>query len=285
MKFAPMKELLALAEEKKIAYGAFVTVSYEMALAAIEAGSELNVPVIFITGTDCIELMGGFEATVETVKRAAANTTVPIALHLDHSEDLDLLKGCIDGGYTSVMYDGSKLPFEQNIAGTKEAVEYAHARGVQVEAELGRLGGREENINVTDYEASLTDPASATEFIEKTGIDSLAVAIGTAHGLYKGTPKLDYERLKEIKRMVDVPLVLHGASDVPDEMIEKAVSCGINKINIATDLKIAFANALRRYLVENTDENDPRKYFSPAMDAVVEVAKHKIGIAGCENKA
>ncbi len=277
------KEILIKARDNNYAVAAFNIHNLETLKAVIKAASDMRAPLILQTTPGTVK-HAGLKYLVAMADAASRETGLPIALHLDHSEDLDLLKGCIDGGYTSVMYDGSKLPFEQNIAGTKEAVEYAHARGVQVEAELGRLGGREENINVTDYEASLTDPASATEFIEKTGIDSLAVAIGTAHGLYKGTPKLDYERLKEIKRMVDVPLVLHGASDVPDEMIEKAVSCGINKINIATDLKIAFANALRRYLAENPDENDPRKYFSPAMDAVVEVAKHKIGIAGCENK-
>ena len=277
------KEILIKARDNNYAVAAFNIHNLETLKAVIKAASDMRAPLILQTTPGTVK-HAGLKYLVAMADAASQETGLPIALHLDHSEDLDLLKECADGGYTSVMYDGSKLPFEQNIAGTREAVEYAHARGVQVEAELGRLGGREENINVTDYEASLTDPASATEFIEKTGIDSLAVAIGTAHGLYKGTPKLDYERLKEIKRMVDVPLVLHGASDVPDEMIEKAVSCGINKINIATDLKIAFANALRRYLAENPDENDPRKYFSPAMDAVVEVAKHKIGIAGCENK-
>ncbi len=278
------KEILIKARDNNYAVAAFNIHNLETLKAVIKAAADMRAPLILQTTPGTVK-HAGLKYLVAMADAASRETGLPIALHLDHSEDLDLLKECVDGGYTSVMYDGSKLPFEQNIAGTKEAVEYAHARGVQVEAELGRLGGREENIDVTDYEASLTDPASATEFIEKTGIDSLAVAIGTAHGLYKGMPKLDYERLKEIKRKVDVPLVLHGASDVPDEMIEKAVSCGINKINIATDLKIAFANALRRYLAENPDENDPRKYFSPAMDAVVEVAKHKIGIAGCENKA
>ncbi len=278
------KEILIKARDNNYAVAAFNIHNLETLKAVIKAASDMRAPLILQTTPGTVK-HAGLNYLVAMADAASRETGLPIALHLDHSEDLDLLKECIDGGYTSVMYDGSKLPFEQNIDGTRKAVEYARARGVQVEAELGRLGGREENIDVTDYEASLTDPASATEFIEKTGIDSLAVAIGTAHGLYKGMPKLDYERLKEIKRKVDVPLVLHGASDVPDEMIEKAVSCGINKINIATDLKIAFANALRRYLAENPDENDPRKYFSPAMDAVVEVAKHKISIAGCENKA
>ena len=277
------KEILIKARDNNYAVAAFNIHNLETLKAVVRAAADMRAPLILQTTPGTVK-HAGLKYLVAMADAASRETGLPIALHLDHSEDLDLLKECADGGYTSVMYDGSKLPFEQNIAGTREAVEYAHARGVQVEAELGRLGGREENIDVTDYEASLTDPASATEFIEKTGIDSLAVAIGTAHGLYKGMPKLDYERLKEIKRMVDVPLVLHGASDVPDGMIEKAVSCGINKINIATDLKIAFANALRRYLAENPDENDPRKYFSPAMDAVVEVAKHKISIAGCENK-
>lgn len=278
------KEILIKAKNDNYAVAAFNIHNLETLKAVVEAAVGMNSPLILQTTTGTVK-HAGLKYLVAMANAASEENGIPISLHLDHAEDIDLIKNCIDSGYTSVMYDGSKLPFEENITITKEVVEYAHARGIQVEAELGRLGGREENIDVSDYESSLTDPEKAVEFVARTGIDSLAVAIGTAHGLYKGTPKLDYERLKEIKKRVDVPLVLHGASDVPDEMIREAVRCGINKINIATDIKIAFVNALKLYLTEHPDENDPRKYLSPAMNAVKEVAEHKIEIAGCEDKA
>ncbi len=278
------KEILIKARDGSYAVAAFNIHNLETLKSVAQAAADLNAPLILQTTPGTVR-HAGLKYLAAMANAASQENGIPIALHLDHAEDVGLIKECIDGGYTSVMYDGSKLPFERNIAVTRETVEYAHARGVQVEAELGRLGGREENIDVSDYESSLTDPEAAVQFAEETGIDSLAVAIGTAHGLYKGTPKLDYERLKQIKSRVEIPLVLHGASDVPDEMIIKAVDCGINKINIATDIKIAFVNALRQYLAEHPDENDPRKYFSTAMDAVKQVAEHKIGIAGCKNKA
>ena len=212
MKFAPMKELLDLAEEKGIAYGAFVTVSYDSALAAIEAGSELNVPVIFITGTDCCDLMGGFEGTVETVKRAAANTLVPIALHLDHCRTYEECVAAINAGYSSVMIDGSSLPFEENIAITRKVVEYAHPLGITVEGELGKLVGEEGDLIVKGPEAAQTDPEEARIFVEKTGVDCLAVSIGTQHGAYVAAPHLNIPRLQAIRKVVNVPLVLHGGS-------------------------------------------------------------------------
>lgn len=278
------KEILIKAKNNNYAVAAFNIHNLETLKSVVDAAASINAPLILQTTTGTVK-HAGLKYLVAMANAASEENGIPISLHLDHAEDIDLIKSCIDSGYTSVMYDGSKMPFEENIAFTKEVAEYAHAKGVQVEAELGRLGGREENIDVSDYESSLTDPEKAVEFVARTGIDSLAVAIGTAHGLYKGTPKLDYERLKEIKKRVDVPLVLHGASDVPDEMIREAVRFGINKINIATDIKIAFINALKSYLTEHPDENDPRKYFSPAMDAVKEVAEHKIEIAGCKDKA
>jgi tagatose 1,6-diphosphate aldolase GatY/KbaY len=162
----------------------------------------------------------------------------------------------------------------------RKVVNYARPRGVQVEAELGRVGGVEEALSVSEYEATLTEPEKAAEYVEKTGVDSLAVAIGTAHGMYKGEPKLDFERLEKIKKLVAVPLVLHGCSGVPDDMVKKAIALGICKINIATDIKIAFAGALLDYFKDNPKEVDPRKYFKPAMDAVKDVAKSKIRLAG-----
>lgn len=236
MKFAPMKELLDLADQKGIAYGAFVTVSYDSALAAIEAGSELNVPVIFITGTDCCELMGGFEGTVETVKRAAANTLVPIALHLDHCRTYEECVAAINAGYSSVMIDGSSLPFEENIALTRKVVEYAHPLGITVEGELGKLVGEEGDLIVKGPEAAQTDPEEARIFVEKTGVDCLAVSIGTQHGAYVAAPHLNIERLKAIRSVVNVPLVLHGGSGTPVDQVQDSIRNGIRKINVATDV-------------------------------------------------
>ena len=239
MKFATMKEILKLAEERQVAYGAFVTVSYDSALAAIEAGSELNIPVIFITGMDCVALMGGLEGTVETVKRAAANSTVPIALHLDHSKSFEECTAAINAGYSSVMLDGSSLPFEENIALTKKVVDFAHPLGITVEGELGKLVGEEGDLVVKGPEAAQTDPAEAKEFVERTGVDCLAVSIGTQHGHYIAAPKLNIERLKAINAMVDVPLVLHGGSGTPAEQVQESIHNGIRKINVATDVLTA----------------------------------------------
>ena len=239
MKFATMKEILKLAEEKKIGYGAFVAVSYDSALAAIEAGSELNVPVIFITGYDCVELMGGFEGTVETIKRAAANTTVPVALHMDHAKSFEECVKAINAGYSSVMIDGSSLPYEENIAITKKVVDFAHPLGITVEGELGKLVGEEGDLVVKGPEAAQTDPAEAKEFVERTGIDCLAVSIGTQHGHYIAAAKLNIERLKAINAVVDVPLVLHGGSGTPPEQVQESIKNGIRKINVATDVLTA----------------------------------------------
>lgn len=255
MNFAPMKELLNLAEEQKVAYGAYVTVSYETALAAIEAGSELNVPVIFITGTDCCDLMGGFAGTVETVKRAAASAKVPIALHLDHCRTYEECVEAIQAGYSSVMIDGSSLPFEENVAITKKVVDYAHALGITVEGELGKLVGEEGDIIVKGPEAAQTDPQEAREFVERTGIDCLAVSIGTQHGHYIATPKLNIERLKAIQEVVNVPLVLHGGSGTPIDQVQEAIRCGIRKINVATDVLTAVADSF-----EEIKKNPDFKY-------------------------
>ena len=259
MKFAYMKEILKLAEEKQIAYGAFVTVSYDSALAAIEAGSELNIPVILITGYDCVELMGGFEGTVETVKRAAANSTVPIALHLDHSKTFEHCTQAINAGYSSVMLDGSSLPFEENIALTRKVVDFAHPLGITVEGELGRLIGEEGDLVVKGPEAAQTDPAEAKEFVQRTGVDCLAVSIGTQHGQYTGTPILNIERLREINEILDIPLVLHGGSGTPIEQVQESIKYGIRKINIATDVLTAM---ISKYAALAGEPGFKFKYYS-----------------------
>ena len=228
------------------------------------------------------------------------DTGLDICLHLDHGEDFEICKQCIDGGFTSVMIDGSKHPFEDNVALTKKVVEYAHAHGVVVEAELGKLAGVEDNIKVDSKFATYTDPEEAAEFVEKTGVDSLAIAIGTSHGAYKfsGDPQLDFDRLREIHKLIpDTPLVLHGASTVlpefvdkcnryggnipgakgvPEEMITEAAKYGICKVNIDTDLRLAMTAEIRKYLAENPKEFDPRKYLGPARDAISSMVSHKI---------
>jgi len=275
MKFAPMKEILKLADEKGIAYGAFVTVSYDSALAAIEAGSELNVPVIFITGTDCCELMGGFEGTVKTVKLAAANAKVPIALHLDHCNTYEECVEAINAGYSSVMIDGSSLPFEENIALTKKVVEYAHPLGITVEGELGKLVGEEGNLVVKGPEGAQTDPEEAAEFVRRTGVDCLAVSIGTQHGAYVAAPSLNIDRLKKINDVVDVPLVLHGGSGTPVEQVQESIKNGIRKINVATDVLTAM---IKTYTELSTQEGF--KYntaiYPKVKDAMKEFIKSKM---------
>lgn len=275
MNFAPMKPLLELAEEKGIAYGAFVTVSYDSALAAIEAGSELNTPVIFITGTDCCDLMGGFSGTVETVKRAAANATVPIALHLDHCRTYEECVQAINAGYSSVMIDGSSLPFEDNVALTRKVVEYAHSLGITVEGELGKLIGEEGALVVKGPEGAQTDPEEAAEFVRRTGVDCLAVSIGTQHGAYTAAPKLNIERLKKIRELVGVPLVLHGGSGTPVEQVQDAIHNGIRKINVATDV---ITTMVKTYTELSTQEGF--KYntaiYPKVKDAMKEFIKSKM---------
>ena len=237
---------------------------------------------------------------VKLVEAAVMDTGLDIALHLDHGEDFEICKKCIDDGFTSVMIDGSKYDFEENIRVTKQVVEYAHAHGVVVEAELGKLAGVEDDVKVDARSATFTDPDEAAEFVARTGVDSLAIAIGTSHGAYKfkGEPYLDYERLKKIHSLIpDTPLVLHGASTVlqdfvakcnefggevkgaqgvPEDMILEATKYGICKVNIDTDLRLAMTGEIRKYLAENPGEFDPRKYLGAGRSAIQSMVQHKI---------
>ena len=237
---------------------------------------------------------------MKLVEAAIEDTDLPICLHLDHGEDFEIAKSCIDGGFTSVMIDGSKFPFEENIALTKKVVEYAHAKGVVVEAELGRLAGVEDDVKVSAKDSSYTDPDQAAEFVQKTGCDSLAIAIGTSHGAYKfkGDPSLDFTRLETIAKLLPgFPLVLHGASTVlpefvkkcnqfggdikgaqgvPEEMLFRTTTMGICKINIDTDLRLAMTASIREYMANNPGDFDPRQYLKPAREAIKNMVKHKI---------
>ncbi|WP_053955702.1 tagatose bisphosphate family class II aldolase [Inediibacterium massiliense] len=281
--FVSTKEMLLNAQREGYAVPAFNIHNLETALAVVHAAEELKSPVILAATPSTFKFNGRpyIHAIVSSISKYAK---VPLTLHLDHHESFDEIKESVDLGCRSVMIDASHYPFEENIRIVKKVVEYVHAVGGTVEAELGKIGGKEDDLSVADKDAMYTDPSAAKEFVERTGVDSLAVAIGTAHGLYKFEPKLDYDRLKEIRKVVDVPLVLHGASGVPDESIKKAIELGICKINIATELKIPFTKAIREYLILNQDENDPRKYFLPAKEAVKKVTKEKILLCKSNNR-
>lgn len=220
------------------------------------------------------------------VKTAAKQSKVPVALHLDHGTSFEQIVACVRYGFSSVMIDASKLPLEENIAMVNKVIEVAKkGAGLSVEAELGKIGGTEDDISVSEREALMTLPEEAVKFVESTDLDALAVAIGTAHGPYKGTPKLDFARLDKINQVVSIPLVLHGASGVPDEAITKAVSLGICKVNIDTQLRQAFVGGVRKILAEKPNEIDPRKVLAPAKEAMKEVVKDKMRLFGCAGKA
>lgn len=282
-KIVSTKEILVRAMNKGYAVPAFNIHNLETIQSVLEAAAQMGSPVILAGTPGTIEYAGG-DYLVAIAQAAVKKYDIPIAIHLDHFEDPYEIIKYLDMGFKSCMIDASHESFEENIRITKDVVKYAHSIGATVEAELGRLGGQEDNIAVDEENAAYTNPKSAVEFVEKTGIDSLAVAIGTAHGLYKGKPKLDFERLKTIRELVSIPLVLHGASDVPDEMVKRTIEYGINKVNVATDLKIPFANAIKQYFNEHPDANDPRKYITPAKKAMMEVVKHKIEVCGSANR-
>lgn len=293
------KEMFKKALVNDYAVGAFNVNNMEIIQGIVDAASIENAPLILQVSAGARKYAKP-AYLLKLVEAAIEDTGLDIALHLDHGEDFDICKKCIDDGFTSVMIDGSKHPFEENIALTKQVVEYAHAHGVVVEAELGKLAGVEDNIKVDARSATFTDPDEAVEFVERTGVDSLAIAIGTSHGAYKftGEPYLDYERLKKIHSLLpDTPLVLHGASSVlkefvdrcnefggqipgaqgvPEEMIRESTKYGICKVNIDTDLRLAMTAEIRRVLIENPTEFDPRKYLGPGRDAITKMVQHKI---------
>ncbi|NMB28156.1 MAG: class II fructose-1,6-bisphosphate aldolase [Tissierellia bacterium] len=277
-------ELLQDAHKKGYAVGAFNVNNMEIVQAIIEAAEETNSPVILQASQGGLKY-AGVEYIAELGKLAARNANVPVVVHLDHGTDFDQVMLCIRHGFSSVMIDGSRFDLEGNIAITKKVIEVAHAVGVSVEAELGKIGGTEDHITVSERDATFTDPEEAKRFVDETNVDSLAIAVGTAHGVYKGEPKLDFDRIKVIKEITDMPLVLHGSSGVPDEAIKKAVSLGINKINIDTDLRMAFANAVKQFVKENPDNIDPRKILAPAKAAMKERIVEKMKLFGSAGRA
>lgn len=282
-KLLSTKQMLLDAQENQYAVPAFNIHNLETLQVVADTAKELRSPLIIAVTPSTIDYARD-EYVVAMAEVAARHTETPIAVHLDHFEDCDRIKQAIDVGFTSCMIDASKECFEDNIKKVKSIVEYAHRYDVTVEAELGKLVGIEDDLVVDEKDGMYTNPDDAVKFVAATGIDSLAVAIGTAHGLYKGEPKLDFDRLAQIRAKVSVPLVLHGASDVPDELVKKAIAMGICKVNVATDLKIPFSDAVKKYFIENPKANDPRKYMTPGKAAMQAVVRHKIEVCGSANR-
>lgn len=310
MPLVTTKEMFEKSMKEGFAIGTFNVNNMELIQGIVDAAAENNSPVILQASSSAIKyarinyLMKMVEAAVEE------HPNIPIAIHLDHGPDFETCKKCVDNGFTSVMFDGSKYDFEENIRLTKEVVDYAHAHGVVVEAELGKLAGIEDDVNVSASDAMYTDPAQAEEFVRRTGVDSLAIAIGTSHGAYKfkGEAKLRFDILKQIKeRIPNTPIVLHGASTVipelvnmcneyggnipgakgvPDEILHEASISGVSKINVDTDLRLAMTAGIRKVFVEDPSAFDPRKYLIPARELVKETVSHKMkDVFGSANKA
>lgn len=278
------KEMLIKARREGYAVPAFNIHNLETIQVVVEAAAELKSPVI-LAATPGTMVYGGREYIQAIAEIAAKTSGVPVALHLDHHETVASIVESLELGVKSVMVDGSHGTFEDNIAISKEVVEQAHRYGATVEAELGKLVGQEDDLIVEAADAAYTDPDTVQEFVERTGIDSLAVAIGTGHGVYEKVPNLDFDRLEKIKNLVDIPLVLHGASGISKEDVQKCISLGCAKVNISTELKIPFSDALRNFLVANPTETDTRKYMNPAKEAMKAVVKEKIMMCMSNGKA
>lgn len=283
MSLVTTKELLLDAQKNGYAVGAFNVENMEMVQAVVAAAEELKSPVIMQTTPSTIKYASP-EMFYANVAAAAKDASVPVVMHLDHGSSFELAVHAFRAGYTSIMIDGSHSVFEENIAITKSVVDVCHAGNVPVEAELGKVGGKEDDLDGGNG-GGYTVPSEAVEFVEKTGIDSLAVAIGTAHGVYKGTPKLDVERLSEIREVVSIPLVLHGTSGVPDEAVKECIRRGICKVNYATDLRIAFSNGVKEYLAANPDAFDPKKYNAVGREKVKEYVMSKMLLCGSNGRA
>lgn len=281
MSLVTMKEILDKANEENYAVGGFNMNNLEFLQAIVEAAEEENSPVIIQASEGAINYMNMHYALPMAIS-AAENASVPLAIHLDHGSGFDAIMNCIRNGFTSVMIDASKEPFEENVAQTQKVVEAAHAVDVSVEAELGKIGGTEDGHTVKN--ASLADPDECAEFVERTNVDALAVAFGTAHGVYQGEPELDFDLLDEVDSSIDTPIVMHGASGVPNESVAKAVELGVNKINVNTAFQQAWTAKVREVL-EDPDVYDPRNICGPGREAMKEAVKDKIRLFGSQNKA
>ena len=281
MSLVTSKKMLADAQRGGYAVGAFNAENMEMVMAIVDAACELNAPVIIQTTPSTVKY-AGLDVYLANVRAVAERAPIPVAMHLDHGNSFALAMSALHTGYTSVMIDGSQESFEDNIALTRSVVKVADCMGIPVEGELGTVGGKEDDLEAS---AGCTLPAEAAEVAVRTGVSSLAVAIGTAHGIYKSTPKLDVERLKEIRKVVSVPLVLHGASGLTDESIRACIAEGICKVNFATELRIAYTEGVRETLNADSTVFDPKKYGKAAQARVKEVVKNRILVCGCNGKA
>jgi fructose-bisphosphate aldolase, class II len=285
MPLVSMKEMLNKALEGKYAVGQFNINNLEWTQAILAAAEEERSPVILGVSEGAARYMGGFKTVVNMVKGLMEdmNITVPVAIHLDHGSSFEKCKAAIDAGFTSVMIDASHHPFEENVEITSKVVEYAHAHGVSVEAELGIVGGQEDDV-VADG-VIYADPKECEELVKRTGIDCLAPALGSVHGPYKGEPKLGFKEMEEIRDLTGVPLVLHGGTGIPTEQIQRAISLGTSKINVNTENQMAFTKVVRELLAKDEKVYDPRKYIGPARDAIKATVIGKMREFGSSGKA
>ena len=284
MPLVRMKEMLLKAKAGGYAVGAFNIIDYATLQAVVDAAEEQSSPAIIQTSASSTVKYYGCKAIVDMVARAVGDSQVPFALHLDHCKDLEMVFDCIDSGWTSVMYDGSSFPFEENLANSKNVVEKAHAKGVSVEGEIGAVWGVEDDINVEENEDLLANPDKAVQYARETGVDAFAPAIGTAHGLYKGEPKLDFERLDEIAQRVEAPIVIHGGTGLSEETFKKLISYGGAKINISTQIKIAYFEGFKSYM-DADGKIDPIALIKHIRKAEKEVVKGFMKLFGSSNKA
>lgn len=287
MPLVSMTEMLKKANKEKYAVGQFNLNNLEFTQAILQAAEEEKSPVILGVSEGAARYMGGFKLVVEMVKALMEEygTTVPVAIHLDHGSSFEKCAKAIHAGFTSVMIDGSHLPLEENIAVTKKVVELAHMFGVSVEAELGRIGGQEDDLSVDDAEASYAIPSECDRLVRETGVDCFAPALGSVHGPYKGEPKLGFDRMEEVMKLTGVPLVLHGGTGIPLKDIQKAISLGTAKINVNTENQMSSAKRVREVLKENPEMYDPRKYLGPAREAIKDTVKGKMRDFGSSGRA
>ena len=284
MPLVSMNEFLPKAKAGKYAVGQFNMNNLEFAQAIVDAAIEEKSPFIYGVSEGALKYMG-MEFTVAIARAAAEKSGLPIALHLDHGSSFEVAMACIRAGFSSVMFDGSHYSFEENIRLTKEVVKAAHAMGVSVEGELGTIGGVEDDISVDEADAALAKPEEAIRFYEETGVDCLAIAVGTAHGMYSAEPNIRHDIIEAVSKAIPVPVVLHGGSGVPDQMIRDAIKAGVGKINVNTENQVACTSAIREVLAKDAKVYDPRKYLTPARKAMVEVVRSKIQLFGSSNQA
>lgn len=277
MAIVNLKEILANTRRDHYAVGSFNFNGFEDVKGMILGAAELHSPIIVMASPSTTKYVG-LHTVCAMVRGLTQDAGIPVALHLDHCTNPDFVRSCVEAGFTSVMIDASARPFEENIAVSREIVEFAHARGCSVEAELGIIGGHEEDA--ADGEILYTNPLDAEEFVNRTGVDALAIAVGTIHGFYKSEPNIDFDRIAAVRSLIQVPIVLHGGTGVSDADFQHAITCGISKINVGTELKYAYSDTLKRAVQQLGDEHDPRKFMGMVTAECAQIVKRKIGVFG-----